>query len=896
MGDTLTCTASATDADGDVPTVSYAWSNGETGDTIVVAESDNPGDTLVCTATADDGDGGVVSGTASATVDNTDPVLTGVTVSPTSGKVGDTLTCSGTATDADGGSPALSYAWSDGSTDATYTIQESDDPGDTITCTVTATDTDGGAVSDAASATVDNTDPVLTGVTVSPASGKVGDVLTCSSTATDADGDSPTLSYAWPDGSTNSTYTIQESDDPGDTITCTATAADTDGGSVSDTASATVDNTDPVVDSVAIRPDPATNDDTLTCRPSTSDADGGSPTERISWSGSLAGNLGSSTSLDLSATTVQSGETVTCTVDVEDEDGGTGTGSSAIEIENRDPSVAVAMMPTSGATVVSTLECTATVADLDDDTVTASFRWTVAGSPVTASSSDALSSTLDGAFAADEEVVCTADVSDGKGGTATDSASITIDNTPPVVSDVQLSQAVAYTNDTLQASATITDVDDDPLTVTYDFYVDGSLRQSGASDTLDGSSTTAGFSKNQSVTVTVTADDGTDSDSGTSAITSVLNSPPDAPTTQVTPADPADGDSLLCEIVLGGNDADGDGVTYTMAWTVDGSTYPSGGGSGFTGPSTTTWPDDTVSADDLASGQSWDCVATPADDEETGTPSDASVDVCDFDADGVSSELGSCDGSDCDDEDGLLSMWARSFDLDNTIDGYVELTTTENAYDITNAYTVTAWVNPDSAPSSSPTRYFFLLDMERHESNSTYSDNVGMSVMFDSSLRLVTDFGDGANWNAPVAASGGAIPTGAWSHVAVTRSGSTVRFYVDGVEIDTASSSSANIDWSAGSIREDDKTRIGMDYKKNFSGSESSIQFFDGRIGDVGIWNRALTASEISLTMDGYPTGTATSDLQAFWSAASGDMTDETGTHGTGTPGSGAAFDEECVP
>ena len=75
-------------------------------------------------------------------MDNTDPVMGTVSVSPDTAKVGET-TCTATATDVDGGTPTMSYAWSTGDTGASLVITSAEDPGDTLTCTATATDADG---------------------------------------------------------------------------------------------------------------------------------------------------------------------------------------------------------------------------------------------------------------------------------------------------------------------------------------------------------------------------------------------------------------------------------------------------------------------------------------------------------------------------------------------------------------------------------------------------------------------------------------------------------------------------------------------------------------------------------------------------------------------------------
>ena len=163
--------------------------------------------------TPSDGTGDGPTGQAERTIDNSAPVLSGPSLSASTTVVGDTLTCSATATDADGDTVALSYAWSDGSTGATYAVTSSDDPGDTITCTATADDGDGGVATGTASATVTNTDPTIDSVSVSPSTGQVGDTLTCSATASDADGDRPSVDYAWSTGDTGATYPIQSSDD-----------------------------------------------------------------------------------------------------------------------------------------------------------------------------------------------------------------------------------------------------------------------------------------------------------------------------------------------------------------------------------------------------------------------------------------------------------------------------------------------------------------------------------------------------------------------------------------------------------------------------------------------------------------------------------------------------------
>ena len=58
--------------------------------------------------------------------------------------------------------------------------------------------------------------------------------------------------------------------------------------------------------------------DTLTCTATASDTDGGTPTLTYAWSGSSSGSLGSSDTVDLSATAAVSSETITCTATATD--------------------------------------------------------------------------------------------------------------------------------------------------------------------------------------------------------------------------------------------------------------------------------------------------------------------------------------------------------------------------------------------------------------------------------------------------------------------------------------------------------------------------------------------------------------------------------------------------
>jgi hypothetical protein len=640
-GDTISASASGSvdpDKSGEV-TYQYAWYDGT--DRTTVTDSAFPSSetekdrTYTVVVTPSDGLGDGTPGEASLTVANTDPTLTSISLSASTAAVGDTVSCAATATDSDPGDAVdISYTWSDGTTASAYTLVDSDDPGDTITCTAVADDGDGGTDTDTASLTVDNTDPVVDSVSLPSGTHRVGDTLSCSATASDADGGAPTISYLWSGGTTGTTYRIPTSDDPGDTITCTATASDLDGGEATGSASIIVTNSEPAIASVTVGPSGATNDDTLSCEAPATDADGEAPEVRFSWlNQTTSASLGTDSTVELSASVAASADTIQCTATASDDDGGSVSKDGTIVLQNRPPTISLTALP-STASRSDTLRCEAAVDDEDGDELTTTFAWLVAGTSADATTTGALQSTLADAFSPGDAVSCTATTSDEKGGADEATTSTTITNSAPVLSAVTFGQDTLRTNDTLTAAVTATDADDDGLTLSYDWTVNSSIVQTGASNALDGRSW---FDRDDVVSVKVTAEDGYDTTAVSSSAFFVSNSPPTAPEVRILPEAPEAGDDLTCVVDADSDDDDDDAVTYTVSWTVNGAGYVAGGaedtgsldtGGGWSGPGTTAWPGDTVDGADVEAGSRWLCAVTPLDEAGlSGESATTSADV-----------------------------------------------------------------------------------------------------------------------------------------------------------------------------------------------------------------------------------------------------------------------------
>ncbi|MAA79561.1 MAG: hypothetical protein CL916_09900, partial [Deltaproteobacteria bacterium] len=356
----LSCSATVSDDDGETASMSYTWSAGGqdigTGDSIMLDSAMvSVSDTLTCTIIAQDGYGGQDTTTVSATIENTEPTIQNITLSPSSPSVSDTVVCSALASDIDGDTPSLQFVWDNLTTGISYTSTTTSATSvslelasvtiaidDILSCTINATDADGGITSTSTSTQIINTGPTFdTDASISPSTGVyTGTLLSCSSSASDPDDGTLSPTYEWFVGTsslaTGSTYTILANDtNVGETITCVATAHDSSGEVATSNASVIIENTAPVFTSTTILYTTAYNDDVLTCSGLFTDPDE-SLSVSYEWS-TQSVIIGSTNTLDLSTTSVLPSETITCSVSVTDTQGATDNDSATLSILNRTP-------------------------------------------------------------------------------------------------------------------------------------------------------------------------------------------------------------------------------------------------------------------------------------------------------------------------------------------------------------------------------------------------------------------------------------------------------------------------------------------------------------------------------------------------------------------------------
>lgn len=389
----------------------------------------------------------------------------------------------------------------------------------------------------------------------------------------------------------------------------TATVTDLDGLYASQQVSMVV-NAIPSQPSVVISPNPATTtDDLQAIATGSTDFDGTAVTYLYEWY--LDGTLSSTHT----GSTVSSSDTLkdqSWLVRVTPTDGIVNGAFTEVDltVSNTPPVMtSVTVTPTS-PTTLDNINCAYSASDVDiaDTNLIYSIDWFINSSPVSGATD-----TLNGPFSQGDVVTCRVTPNDSSDLGSFMEASTTVLNTAPIVHSVSLSPSENATNDIITATVDSTDLDGDVLTHTWIWYVDGTAVQStsntSTTDTLDG---VDHFDRDQDVYVEVTADDGFTSDTETSPVQTILNTPPSAYNAFIDPLNPVVGvDDLTC--IVQSNDIDGDNISLTYSWTVDGAT--------------TGFVTDTVPTSQISDEETWVCTIVASDGTDDSEPAVASVTV-----------------------------------------------------------------------------------------------------------------------------------------------------------------------------------------------------------------------------------------------------------------------------
>jgi hypothetical protein len=375
-----------------------------------------------------------------------------------------------------------------------------------------------------------------------------------------------------------------------------------------------VGNGRPSVTDVVITPDSPTARDIMTCHyGAISDPENDPADVTYAWTvNGRPAYVGPS----LPAGLARRGALVTCAVTAGDA-GGVGAPSEAtVAVANAPPvlvTLAWASLPLVDGVA---LDVIAEVDDPDNEPLALHRTWTVNGVEVPAEGG-ALPAT---AFARDDRVAVTVRASDGTA--LSDPLSLdaeSVANAPPRVT-VSLSPTPITAGTGALAAVEVDDPDADATTWSLSWTVDGVTL-----DLVDNPLPGAALRRGASVQATVLAEDAEGATTvATSEAVEVDNAAP-VGRAHLEPARPiAALDDLRC-VPEGDRDADGDGVTWTVAWTQDGQPWPAPGDA--LSPTSEAWTGDTVPAAALDVGAVWRCTATPYDVEGPGAPAQAETSV-----------------------------------------------------------------------------------------------------------------------------------------------------------------------------------------------------------------------------------------------------------------------------
>ncbi len=501
-------------------------------------DGDGRGDLLLGAPRAGSDEGAVTlrhgdaTGTTATVPEQVDPPIISAWTLPT-GTAGDALTFSATATDAGGGTLTWLWDFGDGTTSTDETPTHTYAHGGVFDVTLTITDEDDERTRSSGRVVVDNQAPVLESAQAT--TGWVGDAISFSASATDAPGDMLTWLWTFGDGSTSNeaepTHTYaSEGDWP-----VTVTVYDGHGGSDSTTFTVQALLDHPTVDSVTI-PSTANEGEELTFSASASLQQTGQDLT-YTW--------------DFGDGETATGETVThafaddgsftTTLTVSTPVGGEGTSSQAVTIANVDPTIESVDAP--DPMQWQGVALTADATDPGDDTLT--YTWDFGDG------NTGTGQTVQHAWYTMGTFTTTLTVTDGDGGSAVSTQDVvvgpnTLPNTAPAV---VLLDHEADEGEEIAFEASISDAENDSLTVLWDFG-DGTTSDEVAPDKL--------YEDDGTYTVTLSVTDLRGLNTTVTATAIVENLAPTAEYTFEAQGDEGDSLAFSAEAF----DIDADPVTY----------------------------------------------------------------------------------------------------------------------------------------------------------------------------------------------------------------------------------------------------------------------------------------------------------------------------------------------
>lgn len=589
----------------------------------------------------------------------------------------------------------------------------------------------------------------------------------------------------------------------------------------------------PIEGSVAIAPSSPKTTQTVTATPSGfSDPDGDPLAYHYEWLRNGTPIAGATTStLDLAlAGNGDRGDAIKVRVYATD---GKGAASDAVAatvtVANTAPLAGtVTITPATPSTNDTVKANPSGFADIDGDTLTYRYQWLRNGTPITGATNRTLNLALAGNGDLSDVIavdVAAVDSSNASSPTARATKTITGINSTPVEGTVALTPASPRTDQTLTATPSgFSDPDGDPITYAYRWLRNGTVISGATGGTLDLSQAGNG-NRGDALRVEVTATDsiGATSDPADATVT-VVNTAPATGTVSIKPSAPATNDTLTA-VPKDYADVDGDALSYTYQWFRNGTaisgaigrsldlSQPGNGGL-----------NDVIAVDvralDGAGGTSPAARGTTT---IAGTKTNPVASYGFEEAAGTSvvDETGPNDGTL---DNGVARSNAGRFGRAVSLDAVDDIVTVPHSSSLALAtgMTLEAWVRPSAITDW---RTIIFKEANGGLAYSLYSNN----DLDRPATRL--------NLGGDVGVSGTTdLAPNAWSHLAATYDGTTIRLFVNGAQVGSAPAPEGELPQGSGPLT------LGAN---NVFGTER----FRGLIDEVRVYNRALSATEITTDM-----------------------------------------------
>ena len=165
---------------------------------------------------------------------------------------------------------------------------------------------------------------------------------------------------------------------------------------------------------------------------------------------------------------------------------------------------------------------------------------------------------------------------------------------------------------------------------------------------------------------------------------------------------------------------------------------------------------------------------------------------------------------------------------------------------VTQTLTIEAWINPSSDGATASRT---IIGKRRENNNRDYIFSHGAGEL---SFTLYTTAS-----TENVTTTGAGLTSGTWTHVAVVFDGpnTQIRFYINGVQHGGAFGTTGGTILTETSTANNRRWYIGLTNNNGANGG--NVNYYDGDMDEVRIWNTVRTQPQLASNMLGVPTGTS---------------------------------------